>query len=168
MAIDADSDEDPTPIWHVQAWIWGCLLYVIGNGLQFFSYAFAAQTLLLAMSSVQFATHLVSARLVEGIVVPWRCIYAAAIVIGANVLLICFSSKSSKLLDAKELIDLHRYGCLLPRLMFAWPACMQQFDLSSGGHIRANCLKAMLHFIHYLFQFMCLFHLLISTLWMFG
>jgi magnesium transporter len=110
VMIDADSDEDQMPIWHVRAWQWGCLMYFVGNGLQFFSYAFAAQTLLLAMSSVQFATHLVSAQFVEGIVVPWRCIWAAAIVLGANVILIVFSSKSSNLLDANDLIALHRYS----------------------------------------------------------
>lgn len=116
----SDPDEKPTPIYRVSAWQWGAFLYVVGNLLQFFSFAFAAQTLLLAMASVQFALHLASAWLLEGVAVPRRSIGAAVVVIAANVLLVAFSSKASDLLDSDELVALHRYlpstGWLLPCL----------------------------------------------------
>ena len=106
--IDADSEEGVTPIWRVRAWRWGCLLYLFGSALQFFSTAFAAQTLLLAVSSVQFATHLLSSWLLEGATIPRRSVLAAGVVIASNILLVIFSSKRSALLDAAELVALHR------------------------------------------------------------
>ena len=110
LEIDkSGSDEsDATPIYRISPWQWGALLYIAGNLLQFFSFAFAAQTLLLAMASVQFAMHLASAWLLEGIAVPRRSMCAAATVTAANVLLVAFSSKASQVLDAQQLLLLHR------------------------------------------------------------
>jgi magnesium transporter len=114
LAVDAGSDVQPTQIYKVRVWQWGAALYLLGNLMQFFSYAFAAQTLLLAMSSLQFATHLVAAWLLEGVLVPWRSIVAAAVIIASNVLLVIFCSKSSRLLNAQELIKLHKCASILP------------------------------------------------------
>lgn len=110
LAIDdsVSDDSENTPIYRISAWRWGAALYAAGNMLVFFSFAFAAQTLLLAMASVQVAMHLVSAWLLEGVAVPRRSIGAASVIVVANILLVVFGSKASTVLDARQLLDLHR------------------------------------------------------------
>ena len=108
LDVDVDSEETRPPVYKIRTWQRGALLYVVGNVLQFFSYAFAAQTLLLALSSVQFVTHLVAARFLEGIAVPRRSIAAAAIILVANAVLVVFGSKVSQLFTAVQLVALHR------------------------------------------------------------
>ena len=108
---DMDSAALRTPIYRVSTWQRGAGLYLIGNLLSFFSYAFAAQTLLLALSSLQFVTHLASAVLLEGVKVPRRSMAAAGVILASNVLLVAFGSRNSTLLDAAEIIQLHRCAC---------------------------------------------------------
>lgn len=106
--MDRSYGDPPRPIYRIRNWQTGSLLYFLGNTMQFLSYAFAAQSLLLALSSVQFATHLLFAWAVEGVAVPLRSIAGSATVVLSNVLLVVFSSKSSELLTAKDLLELYR------------------------------------------------------------
>ena len=106
--MDRSFGDPPRPIYRIRTWQSGAGMYLTGNILQFLSYAFAAQSLLLALSSVQFATHLLFAWIVEGVIVPLRSILGAAVVILSNILLVVFSSKSSTLLTATGLLKLYR------------------------------------------------------------
>ena len=106
--MDSEYGDPPRAIYRVRTWQTGAALYMGGNVLQFLSYAFAAQSLLLALSSVQFATNLLFAWLMEHVPVPVRSIAGAAIIILSNLLLVIFSSKSSVLLTAEELVKLYR------------------------------------------------------------
>jgi len=83
--MDSEYGDPPRAIYRVRTWQTGAALYMGGNVLQFLSYAFAAQSLLLAL-----------------------CIAGAAIIILSNLLLVIFSSKSSVLLTAEELVKLYR------------------------------------------------------------
>ena len=98
-ALNEPGDTQTHPIYRVRQWQIGAALYLSGNILQFLSFAFAAQSLLLALSSAQFGTHLLFAWLMEGVHVPMRSIMGAAIIISFNILLVIFSSKASKLLS---------------------------------------------------------------------
>jgi hypothetical protein len=109
-SIDLDDGVKPRPVFCVRSWQTGIGLFALGNVLQFFSFAFASQSLLLALSSLQFATQLVFAWAVEGQRVAIRSMIAAGIIIGANMLLVVFSSKSSALLRAPQIVVLHRCG----------------------------------------------------------
>lgn len=100
--------ESQSPIYRVRHWQIGAALYLAGNLLQFLSYAFAAQSLLLALSSAQFGTHLLFAWLMEGVHVPFRNMLGAGVIIGFNLLLVIFGSKSSQLMTATELLELFR------------------------------------------------------------
>eukprot|EP00892_Ulva_mutabilis_P005146 jgi/Ulvmu1/3002/UM015_0042.1 len=106
--MDQEHGDPPRPIYRIRTWQTGAALYMSGNILQFLSYAFAAQSLLLALSSVQFAAHLLCAWLMERAVVPLRSMAGAAIIILSNLLLVVFSSKSSALLTANELVELYK------------------------------------------------------------
>jgi magnesium transporter len=118
-AMDSAADEPVLPVYRIRSWQLGAILYMAGNILQFFSYAFAAQSLLLALSSVQFAAHLAVAWLMEGVSIPWRSIAGAGVVISSNVLIVFFSSKSSTLMDAEQLVALVKYAFLAQLLQFA-------------------------------------------------
>jgi magnesium transporter len=108
LAALEEPGEPRIPIYRVRSWRIGAVMYLGGNVLQFLSFAFAAQSLLLALSSAQFATHLFFAWLMEGVRVPRRCIYGAGIIMGFNVLLVIYSSKASVLYKAEELLQLFR------------------------------------------------------------
>lgn len=123
LAVDADNEEARTSVYGLHTWRRGAGLYVLGNALHFFSYAFAAQTLLLALGSIQFVTHLVATSVIEGASVPKRSMVAAAIIIAANALLIVFSSKSSDILTASELIALHRCAFACDSFDVLWQCC---------------------------------------------
>jgi magnesium transporter len=111
-ALDEPGETGSHPIYRVRQWQIGAALYLAGNVLQFLSYAFAAQSLLLALSSAQFGTHLLFAWLMEGVNVPFRSMLGAGIIISFNILLVVFSSKSSQLMTARELLEL--FKCALP------------------------------------------------------
>lgn len=111
-ALD-EPGESPIRIYTVRQWQVGAALYLAGNVLQFLSYAFAAQSLLLALSSLQFGTHLLFAWLMEGVNVPFRSMLGAMIIILFNLLLVVYGSKSSQLMTAEELLELFR--CVLTR-----------------------------------------------------
>lgn len=110
-ALDEPGESHTHPIYRVRQWQIGAALYLVGNILQFLSYAFAAQSLLLALSSAQFGTHLLFAWLMEGVNVPLRSILGAGIIISFNILLVVFGSKSSQLMTAAELLELFRCAC---------------------------------------------------------
>lgn len=138
--MDRSYGDPPRPIYRIRNWQTGAQLYLVGNIMQFLSYAFAAQSLLLALSSVQFATHLLFAWVVEGIAVPFRSIMGSAIVILSNILLVIFSSKSSELLTAKDLLELYRC-CPGSHIHMAGHLVMLRYLLSharSSKHVRIH------------------------------
>ena len=117
--LDSASTHAPTPIYRVRTWQRGACLYVAGSAAQFFSYAFAAQTLLLGISSVQFVCQLVCAAIFEHAAIPVRSMAAAAVIMAANVLLVVFGSKASEPLPAATLIALHRQAAYIGYLLAA-------------------------------------------------
>lgn len=116
------SELHEAPIYKVKIWQRGALLWLAGSLATFASYAFAAQTLLLGLSSVSHATSLLSVAVIEGGTLTKRSITSASVVIGANVLVVVFGSKKSELLSAAALRALHRLAPPSARVPSALPS----------------------------------------------
>eukprot|EP00891_Asterochloris_glomerata_P008946 jgi/Astpho2/8946/e_gw1.00133.129.1_t len=108
-------------------WQWrlGWLLFITGNIINFVSFGYAAQSLLAAIGSVQFVSNLVFAATVLKDTIPPRIVFATALIVAGDLLLVVFGSKESPEFTAWELAALYRapgmvlymslaFGCALP------------------------------------------------------
>jgi drug/metabolite transporter superfamily protein YnfA len=88
-------------------WLIAMTIFVAGNLLNFASFAFAAQSLLSALGSVQFVSNVAFARLVNGERLT-RWVAAGTLVIAAGcILLVAFGSHDSPTFTAAELQALY-------------------------------------------------------------
>lgn len=92
----------PHPIW-----LLGLVLFLVGNVLNFASFAFAAQSLLAALAVVQLVSNVVFARVINGERAGRGVLAATALVTVGCVLLVVFGSHESPVLDAPALMRLY-------------------------------------------------------------
>ncbi|MES1909937.1 MAG: hypothetical protein MHM6MM_002615 [Cercozoa sp. M6MM] len=90
------------------AWAIGTALFVGGNLLNFASFSFAAQSLLSALSSVQFVSNVVFAGWFLGIPVTRRILFATALICCANVVVVYFGARLQQNYDVATLLLLFR------------------------------------------------------------
>lgn len=96
----------PPPIYKRFWWILGFAVFGIGNVFNFIGFMFAAQSLLVALGSIQFISNLLFAKFVNKEPITKQAILATAIIICGNIVIVLFGSKSSETYDLDQLFDL--------------------------------------------------------------
>mmetsp|Transcript_10913 Transcript_10913/g.11332 ORF Transcript_10913/g.11332 Transcript_10913/m.11332 type:complete len:497 (-) Transcript_10913:237-1727(-) len=91
-----------TNIWKI-----GMSIFVIGSLINFASFAFAAQSLLAALGTVQFISNVFFAKFILGEVLTPRIIIATGIIIIGLTMAIIFSNHSTQLYTTNDLLDLY-------------------------------------------------------------
>ncbi len=89
-------------LWHI-----GALVLLAGSICTFVSFAYAPQSMLAALGSVQFVSNVVFARFVLGEQITLRVIVATAIIVAGQVLIVVYSSHESNNYDAHSLLALY-------------------------------------------------------------
>ncbi|URE44977.1 hypothetical protein MUK42_14947 [Musa troglodytarum] len=89
---------------HFQTWRIGILLFVFGNCLNFVSFAYAAQSLLAALGSIQFVSNIAFAYFVLSKTVSVKVMVATTFIVFGNIFLVSFGNHQSPVYTPEELI----------------------------------------------------------------
>lgn len=92
--------------------------------------AFASQSLLTGLGSVQFISNLVFVVLVLKEKVPRRCVLATFLIVVGNIILIVFGSKESPSYSVAQLAARYRQDSMAAYMMLAY----------AGGTLHAHCV----------------------------
>ena len=103
---DADSPES-NPC-SSSVWIIGTCIFVSGSLINFASYAFAAQSMLASLESVQFVTNLLFGKFMLKANVTRRMMVGTMFTVLGTVIAVQFSSKTTLELTSSEMVDLYR------------------------------------------------------------
>ena len=106
----------------------GWLLFVVGSGMNFVSFSFAAQSLLAALGAVQFVSNAVFAKYCLGEAVSQRTILATGGIVFGILLVISSASHRNAVHTVPELLDLYlapayRAPTAAPSARSAPPVC---------------------------------------------
>ncbi|GFR49777.1 hypothetical protein Agub_g11717 [Astrephomene gubernaculifera] len=93
--LDVPEEEKP-PIRKFRSWLFGIIIFATGNVLNFVSFAFAAQSLLSALGSLQLVCNVVFAYFVNHEPITKLIILSTLCIIGGCVLLVVFGNQSSE------------------------------------------------------------------------
>ncbi|KAG0461284.1 hypothetical protein HPP92_021581 [Vanilla planifolia] len=88
---------------HFQTWRVGIFCFAMGNCLNFVSLAYAAQSLLAALGSVQFVSNIVFSYFVLKVTVTVKVVVATAFIIVGNISLVYFGNHQSPVYTPEEL-----------------------------------------------------------------
>jgi hypothetical protein len=88
-------------------WYVGTVAFVTGSILNFVSFSFAAQSLLSALGSTQFISNVFFGKVVLGEDVTLKTIIATLTIIAGNAMVVYFSSHSSRIFTAQDLLDFY-------------------------------------------------------------
>jgi drug/metabolite transporter (DMT)-like permease len=105
-ADEANMDE-PSPC-SSSMWIIGTCIFVSGSLLNFASYAFAAQSMLASLESVQFVTNLLFGKFMLKAQITRRMIVGTMLTVLGTVVAVQFSSKTTLELDTAEMVHLYK------------------------------------------------------------
>ncbi|WOL12601.1 putative magnesium transporter NIPA8 [Canna indica] len=89
---------------HFQTWRIGILLFAFGNCLNFVSFAYAAQSILAALGSIQFVSNIVFAYFVLSKTVSIKVMVATTFIVFGNIFLVSFGNHQSPVYTPEELI----------------------------------------------------------------
>ena len=103
---DADSTES-NPC-SSSVWIIGTCIFVSGSLINFASYAFAAQSMLASLESVQFVTNLLFGKFMLKANVTRRMMVGTMFTVLGTVIAVQFSSKTTLELTTSEMVELYR------------------------------------------------------------
>ena len=105
---------------------------------------YAAQSLLAAIGSVQFVSNLVFAATVLKDTIPPRIVFATALIVAGDLVLVVFGSKESPEFTARELAALYRAPgmVLYMSLAFGFGGLAHITATPSGHHVDARCTMA--------------------------
>ncbi|XP_020111186.1 probable magnesium transporter NIPA8 isoform X5 [Ananas comosus] len=92
------------PIVYFRTWRIGILLFALGNCLNFVSFAFAAQSLLAALGSIQFVSNLIFAYFVFHKNILTRVLLGTAFIVFGNIFLVSFGNHQSPVYTSELLI----------------------------------------------------------------
>ncbi|KAJ6842315.1 putative magnesium transporter NIPA8 [Iris pallida] len=93
------------PIIHFQSWRIGILFFAVGNCLNFFSFAYAAQSLLAALGSVQFVSNIAFAYFVLSKTVTIKVLVATTFIVFGNIFLVSFGNHQSPVYTPEQLSE---------------------------------------------------------------
>lgn len=88
-------------------WVVGTIVFVSGSLLNFASYAFAAQSMLASLESVQFVTNLLFGRFMLGAHVTQTMLVGTLLTVTGTVMAVQFSSKDTLELDVDDIKQLY-------------------------------------------------------------
>jgi len=89
-------------------WIFGTTIFVSGSLLNFVSYAFAAQSMLASLESVQFVTNLIFGKFMLKAEITRKMMYGTLFTVLGTVVAVQFSSKATLSLNVAEMVNLYR------------------------------------------------------------
>ena len=117
-------------------WLGSMIVFVIANIANFASFAFAAQSLLAALGSIQFVSNVVFSKVVnKESLNPWILVGTVVVVIGC-VLLVVFGSHDSPSFTAQELMDLYSNPAYIAYLCAAGVLCVCSYLVYKFGKRR--------------------------------
>jgi len=85
----------------------GTVIFVVANLLSFVSFAFAAQSLIASLDSVQFVSNVVFAKYVHKETITYRMLFATLSIVAGNILVVIFSDRAAHSYTSDNLIDLY-------------------------------------------------------------
>eukprot|EP00697_Spironema_sp_BW2_P012861 gnl/Spiro4/29527_TR14454_c0_g1_i1.p1 gnl/Spiro4/29527_TR14454_c0_g1~~gnl/Spiro4/29527_TR14454_c0_g1_i1.p1 ORF type:complete len:457 (+),score=104.69 gnl/Spiro4/29527_TR14454_c0_g1_i1:49-1419(+) len=91
----------------LRIWAFGLALFVLGSVLNFVSFAFAAQSLLAALGSVQFISNVVFGSVVLGERVTMRTAWATLLIVLGSICVVLHSSHSDGGYTVEQMIQLY-------------------------------------------------------------
>ena len=110
--------------------------------------AFASQSLLTGLGSVQFVSNLLFVVLVLKEKVPLRCILATFLIVAGNVLLVVFGSKTSPKYTVSQLAALYRQDSMAAYMIMAYGGGIQSLAsqsvsvlLRSSANMSSACME---------------------------
>lgn len=93
------------PIIYFQTWRVGILFFALGNCLNFVSFAYAAQSLLAALGSIQFVSNIAFAYFVLTKTVTIKVLAATAFIVFGNIFLVSFGNHQSPVYTPEQLAE---------------------------------------------------------------
>ncbi|KAK1601804.1 hypothetical protein QYE76_022622 [Lolium multiflorum] len=94
----------PKSVMYFQTWRIGILFFAVGNCLNFMSFAYAAQSLLAALGSIQFVSNIAFAYVVLNKTITVKVMVATAFIVFGNVFLVSFGNHQSPVYTPEQLI----------------------------------------------------------------
>jgi drug/metabolite transporter (DMT)-like permease len=85
----------PKSVMHFQTWRIGILFFAAGNCLNFMSFAYAAQSLLAALGSIQFVSNIAFAYFVLNKTISVKVMVATTFIVFGNIFLVSFGNHQS-------------------------------------------------------------------------
>lgn len=114
-------------------WLGSMIVFVIANIANFASFAFAAQSLLAALGSIQFVSNVIFSRVVnKERLNPWILVGTAVVVAGC-ILLVAFGSHESPSYTAQELMELYSNPAYIAYLCAAAVLCIVSYLMYQFG-----------------------------------
>ncbi|KAL6652822.1 hypothetical protein ACP70R_011747 [Stipagrostis hirtigluma subsp. patula] len=95
----------PKSILHFQTWRIGILLFAVGNCLNFMSFAYAAQSLLAALGSIQFVSNIAFSYFVFNKTVSLKVMVATSFIVFGNIFLVSFGNHQSPVYTQEQLVE---------------------------------------------------------------
>ena len=89
-------------------WVVGTLIFVTGSLLNFASYAFAAQSMLASLESIQFVTNLIFGRFMLGARITETMLAGTLLTVTGTIMTVNFASKETLELSISEIKDLYQ------------------------------------------------------------
>lgn len=102
---EEEEEEDPGCIsWRTL----GVIVFVLGNIINFGSFAFGSQAVVASLDSIQFVSNVAFAKFIHKEVITWRiCIATTSIVVG-NLMVVLFAELGVTLYDSSDMIELYK------------------------------------------------------------
>ncbi|KAF7084457.1 hypothetical protein CFC21_088079 [Triticum aestivum] len=94
----------PRSVMYFQTWRIGILFFAVGNCLNFMSFAYAAQSLLAALGSIQFVSNIAFAYVVLNKTISVKVMVATTFIVFGNVFLVSFGNHQSPVYTPEQLI----------------------------------------------------------------
>eukprot|EP00871_Galdieria_phlegrea_P002306 jgi/Galph1/3076/GphlegSOOS_G1730.1 len=91
---------------HMPLWLLGLFVFLFSNVVGFFSFRYAAQSVLAGLSSLQFLSHVLFARFILKEATSMNAYYGTGLIILGCFLVVLFGKHGSKSYDVEELVAL--------------------------------------------------------------
>ncbi|XP_062223214.1 probable magnesium transporter NIPA8 isoform X1 [Phragmites australis] len=132
----------PKSVMHFQTWRIGILFFAIGNCLNFMSFAYAAQSLLAALGSIQFVSNIAFAYFVLNKTISVKVMVATTFIVFGNIFLVSFGNHQSPVYTPEQLIA--KYSNLvfvLYCMSLVFVVAFNHYLYRSGENIISNSSK---------------------------
>ena len=110
LEIDHRRTKDLTLFTSTNVWGFGMTIFIVGSIVNFASFAFAAQSLLAALGTVQFISNVFFAKFVLKEKLTTRIFVATAIIMGGLIMAILCSNHETEVYTTQDLLNLYTTG----------------------------------------------------------